>query len=448
MMKYLYPLLSSRVGAQISIFCCCLVPLTSIAQPEGETLKQATLENVIQYALKNYPLIQQSQLDEETTGFAIKSKLADWYPQVNFAYNYQRNVQLQTLATSLGLFKSGLNNASSPQIYATQNIFNRDVLLAVKTAGDVRINSRQTTTSRKIDLTVNVTKGFYDVLATMQQIKVGQGDVNRLKLSLKTAYDQYQGGIVDKTDYKRATITLSNTQATLKSNQEFLKYKLEYLKMLMGYPTSGDLDIVYDTLQMENEILIDTAQQVDYNNRIEYKLFQTQRKLQEATVKYNQWSYLPTVSAFGYYINYYYNNNLGDLYKQNYPNSYFGASLTLPLFQGGKRSANIKQQKWVLKRLDLDIVNLKNTMNSQYMQALAAYKANLITYQALKQNVELAKEVYEVIQLQYRSGVKNYLEVITAETDLRNARINYFNSLYSVLASKIDLQKALGQINP
>jgi outer membrane protein len=448
MIKYLYPLLSARVGAQISIFCCCLVPLASLAQPESETLKQATLENVVQYALKNYPLIQQSQLDEETTGFAIKSKLADWYPQVNFAYNYQRNVQLQTLATSLGLFKSGLNNASSPQIYATQNIFNRDVLLAVKTAGDVRVNSKQTTTSRKIDLTVSVTKGFYDVLATMQQIKVGQGDVNRLKLSLKTAYDQYQGGIVDKTDYKRATITLSNTQATLKSNQELLKYKLEYLKMLMGYPIGGDLDIVYDTLQMENEILIDTAQQVDYSNRIEYKLFQTQRKLQEANVKYNQWSYLPTVSAFGYYIDYYYNNNLSDLYKQTYPNSYFGASLTLPLFQGGKRSANIKQQKWVLKRLDLDIVNLKNTMNSQYIQALAAYKANLITYQALKQNVELAKEVYEVIQLQYRSGVKNYLEVITAETDLRNARINYFNSLYSVLASKIDLQKALGQINP
>ncbi len=78
---------------------------------------------------------------------------------------------------------------------------------------------------------------------------------------------------------------------------------------------------------------------------------------------------------------------------------------------------------------------------------MAAYKANLVTYQALKQNVELAKEVYEVIQLQYKSGVKNYLEVITAETDLRNARINYFNALYAVLSSKIDVQKALGQIN-
>ena len=30
--------------------------------------------------------------------------------------------------------------------------------------------------------------------------------------------------------------------------------------------------------------------------------------------------------------------------------------------------------------------------------------------------------------------------------DLRSAEINYFNSLYQVLSSKIDLQRALGQI--
>src|SRR5258707_12382315 len=120
---------------------CWLLPSFSHAQQQDEKLQQATLENVVNYALKHYPLIQQSQIDEETTGTAIKSKLADWYPQVNFVYNYQRNVQLQTLVTGLGTFKSGTVNASSPQIYATQNIFNRDVLLAARTANDVRVNA-------------------------------------------------------------------------------------------------------------------------------------------------------------------------------------------------------------------------------------------------------------------------------------------------------------------
>jgi len=434
----------------LSLLCfslCWLQPSPTFAQQKDEKLEQATLENVVAYAIKHQPLIQQSQIDEEATNAAIRSKLADWYPQVNLVYNYQRNVQLQTLVFGGNTIKAGVNNTSSPQIVATQNIFNRDVFLAAKTASDIRVSAKQTTASRKIDLTVNVTKAFYDVLATMQQIKVGQGDVIRLKQSLKTAHDQYEGGIVDKTDYKRATIALSNTQAVLKSNQEILKAKLENLKTYMGYPADGELNIVYDTLQMENEIAIDTTQQVDYSQRIEYKLYQTQHNLQEANVKYNQWSYLPTITAYGYYINYYYNNNFSELYNKTYPNSYFGATLTLPLFQGGKRTANIKQQKWLLQRLDWDIVNLKNVVNAQYAQTLATYKSYLVAYQTLKQNVELAKEVYEVIQLQYKSGVKSYLEVITAETDLRNARINYFNALYAVLASKIDVQKALGQIN-
>jgi len=49
--------------------------------------------------------------------------------------------------------------------------------------------------------------------------------------------------------------------------------------------------------------------------------------------------------------------------------------------------------------------------------------------------------------LQYRSGIKTYLEVITSETDLRTAQINYYNALYQLLASKIDAEKALGQIS-
>src|SRR5882762_10052447 len=198
---------------------CGLVLLCSVSFGQGskDSLKEATLDNVVQYALKHYPLIQQSMLDEETVQQQVKSKLADWYPQINLVYNYQRNVQLQTLVTGLGTFKSGTVNASSPQINATQNIFNRDVLLAAKTSQDVRTNAKEITTARKIDLTVSVTKAFYDVLSTLQQIKVGQGDVARLTQTLRTAQDQYNAGVVDKTDFKRATITLLNTRATLNS---------------------------------------------------------------------------------------------------------------------------------------------------------------------------------------------------------------------------------------
>ena len=95
----------------------------------------------------------------------------------------------------------------------------------------------------------------------------------------------------------------------------------------------------------------------------------------------------------------------------------------------------------------IQLVNLENNINTQYVQALAAYKSNLFNYLSQQENVALAKEVYDVIQLQYRSGIKTYLEVINSETDLRTAQINLYNALYQVLSSKVEVQQSLGTIS-
>lgn len=424
-------------------------PLMLFAQtPQADSLLQeVTLTDAIAYAIKKQPIIQQSLLDEKITAAQIRSKLADWYPQVNFNYNLQHNFLLPTSVIGGNPVRFGVNNTSNGQFTATQNIFNRDVLLAKRTKEDVMLLAKQSTSNEKIDLAVNVSKAFYDVLSTMQQIKVAESNIARLERSLKDAYNQYKAGIADKIDYKRATITLNNIKASKKTNEDLLTAKLQWLKSLMNYPEKAELNIAYDSLQMEKEILIDTTLTPDYRARIEYRQLETQRNLLAANVKYNKWSYLPSVSANAAYNLNYQNNNFDKLYNNNYPTSYAGITLGIPIFQGGKRKANISAAEMELQRNELDIIYLKTAVNAAYAQALAVYKANLTNYLALKENVELAKEVYDVIQLQYRSGVKTYLEVITSETDLRTSQINYYNAVYLLLASKIDVQKALGQIN-
>ena len=424
----------------------CITVLKTFAQNGDSLLQQATLQNCVQYALQHQPLVQQSLIDEQITEATIKSKLADWYPQLNFDYSLQHNFQLQTTVFAGNTVKIGVDNTSAAQFNATQNIFNRDALLASRTASEVRKYAKQNTGNNKITISVNVSKAFYDVLATMQQIKVADEDINRIEKSLKDAYNQYKVGVTDKTDYKRATITLNNTKATKKSNEEALKARVEYLKSLMGYPVASELNIIYDSLQMENEIALDTLQTYDYSKRIEYQLLTTQKKLQEANVRYNKWSYLPTLSAYGAYNLNFQNNSFGKLYSNSYPNSYAGLTLSWPIFQGFKRTWNTRQAELQVKRVDWDIVNFKNSVNAEYNQALAAYKSNLAFYEALKENVALAQEVYDVIQLQYRSGVKTYLEVIVAESDLRNTQVNYLNALYQVLISKLYVQKAAGTL--
>ncbi|PVD51679.1 transporter [Terrimonas sp.] len=417
-------------------------------QEQDSTLANATLPNVIEYALKRQPVVQQSLIDEEITNLQVKSKLADWFPQINFNYLYQHNFQVQTSIIGGNPVKLGVDNTSALQFTGSQTIFNRDVMLANRTANVVRQQAKQQTASNKIDVVVNVSKAFYDVLATEQQIKVIDENIGRLQRSLKDAKAQYDAGVVDKTDYKRATIALNNAIATKKSNEEALTARKNYLKSLMNYPAGETLNIIYDSASLEKEIPVDTLNGADYSNRVEYKILQSQRQLQEANVSYNKWSFIPSLSANGAYILNYLNNDFEKLYNTSYPNSYAGLSLNFPIFQGGKRRYNIQQAEWQLKRTDLDIASLKNSVSSEYSAAIAGYKANLANYIAVKENVELAKEVYDVIQMQYRAGVKTYLELITAETDLRTAQINYFDSLYGVLSSKIDVQKSLGQINP
>jgi outer membrane protein len=411
------------------------------------TLQEATLQNCIQYAIQHNPDIQNAKINQDITETIIKSKLADWYPQVNFTYNVQHNFKLPTLNFNGNIVHTGTENTSGANFGVTQNIFNRDVLLASRTSKDVRLSAAENTKEQKINLAVQVSKAFYDIILTVQQLKVIEEDIVRTNQSLKDAYYQYQAGIVDKTDYKRATIALNNAMAQQKSGEESLKAKKAALKALMGYPGARLLDLTYDTTQMEKEIYLDTLQNVDYNNRIEIQQLQTQEKLQEYNLQYYKWSFLPDVSAFGNYNLNYLNNQFSKLYSQSYPNSYAGITLSIPIFQGGKRLQQIKQAQFQITQASNDIRSYENTINTQYENALASYKSNLYNYLSLKENLSLANEVYGVIQLQYRSGVKAYLDVITAESDLRTAQINYYNALYQLLSSKIDVAQALGTIN-
>lgn len=411
------------------------------------TLSSPDLQQCIQYALRHQPGIQQAIVDEQLAETTIRTKLADWYPQIGLTYLAQHNFQVQTSIIGGNPVRLGVANTSSVQFGLTQNIFNRDVLLAARTKDDVRTQARQNTSFNKIDVASNVSKAFYDIIATRQQIRVSEENLTRINRSLQDAYNQYKAGITDKTDYKRATITQNNTRAFLQSTYVTLKAKEDYLKFLMGYPSGQQLEIRYDSLQMEREINQDTLLNARVEDRIEYKQLQTQQRLLESNLKYERWGYLPTLSLSGNYNMLFLNESISKLYSQNFPNSFAGITLGLPIFQGGKRKARIEAAEWQLKRIELDKTNFTNSVNAEYSQALAAYKSNYANYVALKENLDLAREVYDVINLQYRSGVKTYLEVIVAETDLRSAQINYYNSLNQLLSAKIDVQRSLGQIN-
>ena len=429
------------------ILLAVLTPLIAHSRFQSDSLvNQGTLENCIRYALTHQPSMRQSQLDEEITERAIQGRLADWFPQLNFNFNVQHNPQLPVAIVGGTPIKQGLANSSNAQFAVTQNLFNKDVLLASTSAHDVRTFAAQKSSSTKIDIITNVSKAYYAVLVTQKQIELLNEAIVRLEQSLKDATTKYQGGIVDKTDYMRATISLNNAKADRQQAQELLRVRYASLKEQMGYPMDGGLSLDSDSTRMEHEAFLDTLQALRYENRIEYQLLQTQIRLQEDNLDYSLWSFLPSVSVYGGYTINYQNGLFGPLYNQNYPSSFVGLQVSFPIFQGGKRLQQIRQARLQLNRYDYDLVSLKNSISTQYALAIANYRSSLNSYRVLTDNLDLAQDVYRTIQLQYKAGTKSYLEFITAETDLRAAQFNQTNSLYQVLISKLDVQKALGTV--
>jgi outer membrane protein TolC len=407
-----------------------------------------TLKQCVDYALRNQPVVRQADIDEQINERNIRIGLADWLPQISSTDVYQHYFQGESAgaAADPAALSSGrlLPEYSALNLQLNQVIYNNDVLEAAKAAKYSRQYYKQNTFSSQINVVSDVSKAFFDVLLSQKQLDILNEDIVRLKRSLKDAYNQYQAGVVDKTDYKQATISLNNSIASRKETAEAINGKLAYLKQIMGISRDHNLTLSYDSNRYEQEASIDTLQQLDVNKRIEYNLLQTQRNLENVSVTYYKWGFLPSLSFQGSYNLYYLGNTFSTLYNNSIPNSYAGLTLDIPIFTGTKRLQNLSKARLQVNRTDLDIENSANTINTEYVQALAAYKSNYTDYTLLRENVGLAKDVYKIVSLQYREGIKTYLDVIISQADLRTAELNYYNALFQLLSSKIDLEKALG----
>src|ERR1035437_4124503 len=379
------------------------IPNFISGQTNYDTLSSSvTLSQCITYALTNQSLIKQALLDEDINKRNIRIALSGWYPQLELDANVQHffqtpasyypNLNNPPEYTPYITLRSTPTNTSTGIFSANQTLYSSTLFFAARTSRELSTQASENTENSKINTYVDVTKAFFDVLLTKEQINVLKEDILRLQKNYKDAYSYYKSGITDRIDYQRTEISLSNAQAQKKSAEEALRAKYSVLKHLMGVVPEKQLTVFYD--------------------------------------------YDPAFSG----------SRISDLYNYNNPTSLLGLKLTLPLFQGMSRHENFIKAKLQYRRLELGMDSLKSAIRSEYTQALAGYKGNLNELKVAKNNVVVARDIFNTVKLQYDKGIKAYLEVIVSETDLRTAELNYLNILFQVLTSKMDLEKASGDI--
>ena len=445
----------------IKALTLCLLGYCSVAKAQNvDTTKTRalTIGQCIEYALQHQPGGKKARLGESIAKTTNDINLSGFLPQVNASGNLIHYFQQSSLgsnstttSTSTGTTttsgSSGRNtNTFSPQLSATQNIFNPALASAAKSAPLYLKAARQVSDSTKIGVVANTSKSFLNLLLTLEQINVLKEDTARLGKNVRDTYHQYKGGIVDETDYEEATISLNNSLAQLKQAKENIVPQYAQLKQIMGFPADSQFNVSFDTTEMIRHIGIDTTLQLQYEKRIEFQALATQKKLQHVQTDYYRLAFLPTVSAFFNYNYGYGSNSLSTLFNTGYPSSLIGLSLNIPIFTGFSRINNVKRSKLEEEVLQQDELELKSQIYTQYTTALANYKSNLYNLSQLQKNVNLAKRTYFVVTLQYKQGIIPYLNVITAESNLITSEINYINALFQVLSSKVDLEKSMGTI--
>lgn len=441
-----------------NIFCLILLVVSSFfanAQTAADTSSaKLSLNDCIGYALKNEPAIRQAVIDQEIAEKDIQIRLSDWFPQLNVGNTLEHYFKKPVIAfpnaanpaAGPSYISSGVFNSNALGLTASQNIYSNSLRLASGTARYYRRQARQNTEQVKINLVVDVSKAFYDLLLTGQQLSVLNEDISRLGSNSKEALSQYQAGTNDRIDYEQSRIALNNSISQRFTTSESIRSKYAYLRQLMGYPQNKSIQLQYDSLTLTRQTSVDTPDHSRPQGRIEYQLLQTTIALEKENYSFYKYDFLPTLSAFGNYNLINQNDKAGKLFDRNFPNSAIGLSLSFPIFQGNKRIYNMRRAALVVRRSALDMTELNNSIETEYSQALGTYKSYKTQYALSAQNVEIARHVYTIVKIQYQQGIKPYLNLIQAESDLRTSQLNYLNALFQLLSSKLDVQRALGII--
>lgn len=433
------------------IFIFLFIPTILMAQ-ENQKL---TLDELIKIAYLNQPALRMSMMEREIIDNNVKSSLSGWLPQAGLEADYFRYFE-QPVAIfpdfnnpesgAVQEVRTGVPFNSNLNFFLNQSIVNNDLFRAKGQANYLRASAEQNLELVKIDLNVNTSKAFYEALLSQEEIRIRQEDIQRQERQLKDARSLYEVGISDNIDYKRASIALQNSRSALFQAKEQFQVSMARLKELAGLPRETQLELDYDLNTLISQVQMDTLEGVDYERRFETQYLISQKNIQEAELAFSRRAFLPNIDAFFNYNIIYQTLDGSQLFNTAFPNSLAGFRMAFPIFQGGRRNFEIRAADLQLRQLEVAQSELQLQINREHQEALSTYKSYLYEWKIQGEIKETAEEIYNTISLQYEEGVKNFLEVIQAETDLRTSRINYINALFRLMASKMDLLRARGEI--
>lgn len=448
----------------IVLFLIGLIISKANAQEANKT--SFSLQEAIDYATKHSPNQLNSELDQKNAEYKRKEVRALGLPQVNGSIDVKDYIEIPTSLIPLSAFspgapadaftavRFGTKYNATAGLSASQLIFSSDYIFALKASKEYLNLSRISVNRSKLELAAQVSKAYYTVLVNNDRIKLLEANIVQLKKLFDDTKAMNQQGFMELIDVERLEVQYNNLLSEKDKTIKLIGISETLLKFQMGYNLSDPLTLT-DNLDVNTDSFQELGSgKIDLSKRPDYQLLQAQQTLLDIDLKRYKWGYLPTLAAYGSYqfnsqrnkFDFLSATDKSNPTKQWYKIALIGATLNINIFDGFQRHNQIQQAK---------VASMKNLNTIRGIELAGELEATIASinynnaYSSIlsqKKNMELAQHVAEVSKKKYQSGVGSNLEIVIAETSLKEAQTNYFNALYDLLVAKVDYQKATGTL--
>lgn len=450
-----------------------LVLLADMALAQNNT--KMSLNDCIDYAIKNQTRLKSAKLDEEITTQKNNEIIGIARPQIKASGQFQYLFLLPKqrassdafdFSSSLSFFKIdtpaymaymsqpkkkyselqfGLPLNLSAGVQASQLLFDAGVFVALKARKSLEELSILNTKRTEQEIRESVSKAYYSCIIAEKRVTLLDENITLLSSIENQTKKLFEEGFAEKIDADRLTVQRNNLQIEKQKIQNLIELSYQLLKFQMGMPLQNGIQLQDNLTINEVKSGLELDQVVNYNNRVEMNQLQTAKKLNGYDYERYQKGYLPSVAALlsgGYATQ---TQSIQDLFKYSYfPSGAFAVSASVPIYDGNTRRSKMNQAKLSMLKNENDMDALRQAVDLESSNARTQLKNSLISLENQENNIELAKKIYNIAQKKYKEGVGTNIEIIQAETALKDAQTSFFNSLYEAVIAKIDYQKSLG----
>lgn len=260
---------------------------------------------------------------------------------------------------------------------------------------------------------------------------------------LRIAQDQLKAGVGVGLDVTRAlSQNAANRAQMIAAVGERERARLELLRAI-GSPLDRRIVIAPLTTLTTSDTIPDeqTAFTVALRQRADVIALKRQSDVGKLLVRAIRAEALPTLSAFA-------DDGANGKTPSTLLNTYsWGVQLSLPVFDGHRRSGRITEQRALNSEIDVRVRDLERQISVEVSSALVARRTAREQLGAARERLRLAQQEYTQARERFQAGVAGNADVITAALALNASRNLVIDALAADQAARIELARAQGIVS-